>query len=799
MGRASYCFGIDLGTSNSSICYVNPSERHPLPYVHVEPVPIAKGESDDCSPRLPSLLFSTGRTIKAGFQAVARWRKGRLWESMFPSAKSDLGAHRFYGDAANGRLDTPIKVQAEILRRLVSAAKELTGEDARKSKVVITVPASFEMGQRKDTLKAAEMAGLKLGDGDLMDEPNAAFLDLVNSQAIDRLDLFAFKNVLVFDFGGGTCDISVLRVRKDEENPPLGLFIENLAISSYARLGGDNIDLLLVSEKLLPDVCQSSGIEFEDLTERDKRELRWNLKEAACRLKERLCVRASADRGRAQYVDVRQVVTVDPFRLSDCGLTTKRTKVEITFSEFEVLLEPFFGSLMDDYVTMADGYYAGSIFAPILEALERARLSPDAVDVVLLNGGSCRNPLVARAFKGLDIFGRAVILDKGNLDLAVARGAAVRCYYKHHQEYDPIIPIVNAEIGLITHGDHHEKLVDTGTPLPYPIGGEFRQFKERFWIPKDGIAKVHFPVYSGSEGNRSLVQTLALDLPPGVRRGDSVVIELKIDSNKLMWFRAFLANHPGAPLEVKLENPLATRAPSPRQRAALEERRRLEEKRQQNKLYYPSARELTSLANLERLADEPARGLEILQRLQSKMKKENQTLPADAHNILALCYDELNNDARAFHHYREATEAEPTSGVYAANYGFKLVQMGKAEEAIPHLKRAISLHSRVGYPFVILGDALRQLGREEEAVREFQQGKRVLEEQIRGSPTDAYLLGWAENVCHRLGEYGEASKYRRRSSEAARTEYLGAPLDELVAGMDSGIIPPAELQDAPGS
>jgi tetratricopeptide (TPR) repeat protein len=392
-----------------------------------------------------------------------------------------------------------------------------------------------------------------------------------------------------------------------------------------------------------------------------------------------------------------------------------------------------------------------------------------------------------------------MILDKGNLDLAVARGAAVRCYYKHHQEYDPITPIVNAEIGLITHGDHHEKLVDTGTPLPYPIGGEFRQFKERFWIPKDGIAKVHFPVYSGSEGSRSLVQTLALVLPPGARRGDSVVIELKIDSNKLMWFRAFLASHPGVPLEVKLENPLAIRAPSPSQRAALEERRRLEEKRQQNKLYYPSAQELTSLANLERLAGEPERGLEILQRLQSKMKGGSQPLPAGAHNILALCYDELDHGERALHHFKEATEADPTSAVYAANYGFTLVQMGKAEEAIPHLRRAISLRSSAGYPFVILGDALRQLGREEEAVREFQQGKKVLDEQIRGSPADAHLLGWAENVCQRLGEYGEASKYRRRKLEATRAEYLGAPLDELVAGMDSGIIPPAELRDAPGS
>jgi molecular chaperone DnaK (HSP70) len=203
MNQNAYCFGIDLGTSNSSICFINPSARHPLPYVHVEPVMIPKEESDDYSPRLPSILYTTGTMVKSGFQALSTWKKGRLWETMFASAKSDLGAHRFYEDSLNDDLDTPVKVQAEILRRLVLVARERTGEDPRKSRVVITVPASFEMGQRKDTLNAAELAGLNVGDGDLMDEPNAAFLDLVNSQAIDRLDLSEAKNLLVFDFGGG--------------------------------------------------------------------------------------------------------------------------------------------------------------------------------------------------------------------------------------------------------------------------------------------------------------------------------------------------------------------------------------------------------------------------------------------------------------------------------------------------------------------------------------------------------------------------------------------------------------------
>lgn len=795
MKGADYCFGIDLGTSNSSICYVNPKARHPLPYVHVEAVRVPRDEADHYSHRLPSVLYTTGKSVTAGFEAQSKWKKGRLWETIFPSAKSELGAHRYYEEAVNEKLDTPVKVQAEILRRLIAAAKERTGEDPRKSKVVITVPASFEMGQRKDTLAAAKLAGLNLGDGDLLDEPNAAFLDLVNSQAIDRLELSSPKNILVFDFGGGTCDISILRVQRDDKNAPLALLIENLAISNYARLGGDNLDLLLVHKVLLPAVCRESGVQFEGLSERDKRDLRWNLKETACRLKERLCEKAKAERQESKSANPKQIWTVEAFALSDAGVTTKKTKGELTYFELENLLDPFFGRLTDSRIALADGYYMGSIFAPVLEALDKARLNPDQIDAVLLNGGSCRNPLVVRAFKELDIFRNAEILDQGDLDLAVARGATVRCFYKHCKDYDPITPIVSAELGLITHGDNCEMLVAAGTRLPFPAQGEFKRFTERFWVPKEKMDRIHLPIYSGKEGNRHLVQTMSLELPKDAVRGDGVVIELKIDLNKIMRFRAFLAEHPTKILDVTLENPLATRSLTPEQKAALEERKQVSEKRFANTLFQPSASELVRLANLERLAEEPERALDILQRLQARLKKRKEPLPASAHNILGLCYGQLERRQLSFEHYRQAAEMEPTVCTYATNCGYALAYLGKAEEAISFLKRAITADPEDGYAYVILGDAQRRLGREEEAVKEFREGKRRLETQLRASPHNTHLLGWAEGVCQRLSEYDAMTTFSRRKRESVREAYLGAATDELVAGMDSGIVRSGELHE----
>lgn len=796
MNKNLYCFGIDLGTSNSSICYVNPSGRHPLPYVVVDSVKVPRDKDEyESSPRVPSIVYWKAKRILIGFEALAFWKRGGLWSTIFASAKSDLGMYRIYEDAEDSRCDNPVKVQATILRHLVDEAKKRTGEDPRQCNVVVTVPASFEMNQRKQTLEAAEMAGLHLTDGDLIDEPNAAFLDFVNSQMIDRLVSQEPKNILVFDFGGGTTDVTILKVRKDPERQPLGFLIENVAISNYERLGGDNIDLHLVEEILLPEVCSNTGVQFVDLTERDKRELRWIAKEPARQLKERLCNKARLAHNDADCYRIKQTWTVDGFHLSDWNITTKRTQGELTFAEFESTVDAFFAQQKDGRIEMADGYFVGSVFAPVMDALEKAQLQAQDIGVVLLNGGSSRNPLVKRAFKAHDDFADAEIIESSDLDLAVARGATMHCYYKHHHEFEPITPIVSAELGLITHGDHFESLVPAGTRLPFPAEAKFKRYTDRFWLPKDGMNRVHFPVYAGGKNNQRLAQTLTMSLPPETQRGEPVIVELHIDSNKVMSFRAFLATYPNSPLELQLENPLAMRAPTPWQRRALEERKRMYEKRCSNILYHSTSDELVNLANLERMAGEPLRGLEILQRLEAGLRKLNRALPARAHNIMALCYEGVGRRDKALENYRQATEIEPFQEVFASNYGCSLAQQGQAEAAIPHFRRAISTNKNYGVAYVMLGDALRQLGHEEQALSEYRQGKKVLEEELRARPKDEYALNWIEGVCRNLGEYDEANKYRWRHWQAIRAEHLGASPEEIVAGLDSGIVRSGELKD----
>ncbi len=379
------------------------------------------------------------------------------------------------------------------------------------------------------------------------------------------------------------------------------------------------------------------------------------------------------------------------------------------------------------------------------------------------------------------MFPKAEILDQGDLDLAVARGAAVRCFYQHYQEYDPITPIVSTELGLITHGDKYETLVEAGTRLPFPAKGKFKRFEDRFSVPNEGLSKIHLPIYTGREGNRHLVQTMSLAMPGEAARGDQVLVELKIDLNKIMRFRAFLPEHPALKLDVTLENPLATRSLTPEQKAALEKRRSLAEKRMADPLFQPSVDEWVELANLERLADEPERALEILQRLQVRLKQRNETLPAEGHNILGLCYGRLGRRDLSHEHYRRAAEMEPAKGNYAANCGFALIHMGRPGEAIIFLRQAVAADPADGHAYVILGDALRHAGHEAEAMEIYQEAKQRLDAQLQVFPNSTYLLSWAGGVCQRLGEDEQMKMYGQRQQESARTARLGASPDELVA------------------
>src|SRR5207253_8502578 len=148
-------------------------------------------------------------------------------ESLFYECKNDIGTKRTYSRAPEG-FRSATEIGGKVLEFLYRAAQEYDPTPVQR--VVVTVPASFQGTQRVDTMKAAELANLQLTSGALLDEPVAAFLDYVQTRGKTLLQQLVHpKNLLVFDFGGGTCDVAVFQVLPDRSHGQLQ--IAPLAVS----------------------------------------------------------------------------------------------------------------------------------------------------------------------------------------------------------------------------------------------------------------------------------------------------------------------------------------------------------------------------------------------------------------------------------------------------------------------------------------------------------------------------------------------------------------------------------------
>ena len=249
-----------------------------------------------------------------------------------------------------------------MIERLLQAA--LAEEPGTPDRVVVTVPASFQAAQRRDTLEAARLAGLELSGGDLLDEPVAAFLDYITAQDRGRGQAPPLHptpsasgrghaqplhaqgeaggigrggTLVVLDFGGGTCDVAVMRVAREAGGP---LRVSPLAVSRYHRLGGGDVDAAVVHEVLIPQLARENALGPFDLTFEDKKKvLEPSLLGLAEALKISLCTEVArleqfgkyegADKG---AIAAQQPVTVE-LRLGD--RTLKLTRPRLTAAAFE--------------------------------------------------------------------------------------------------------------------------------------------------------------------------------------------------------------------------------------------------------------------------------------------------------------------------------------------------------------------------------------------------------------------------------------------------------------------------------
>ncbi len=477
----SKIIGIDLGTTNSCVSVMEGNE----------PVVIPNAEGKRTTPSV--IAFVEGGEIKVGDPAkrqavtnptktvysIKRFMGNKYSESTkeaervpYKVVKGDNNTPRVDID---GRLYTPQELSAMILQKMKKTAEDYLGTSV--SQAVITVPAYFNDAQRQATKEAGEIAGLKVER--IINEPTAAAL----AYGMDKKN--EDQKIVVFDFGGGTHDVSILELGD-------GVF-EVLSTDGDTHLGGDDVD-----EKIISWLAN----EFKSEENMDLREDPMALQ----RLKE------AAEKAKIELSSSMQTEINLPY-ITATASGPKHLVRTLTRAKFE--------QLIDDLVKRT--------IEPCQTALKNADLSTSDIDEIILVGGSTRIPAVQEAVE--KFFGKKP--SKGvNPDEVVAVGAAIQGGVLTGDVKDVLLlDVTPLSLGIETMGNVFTKLIEANTTIP-------TKKSQVFSTAADNQPSVEIHVLQGERAMAADNKTIGrfhLDgIPPAPRGVPQIEVTFDIDANGII-------------------------------------------------------------------------------------------------------------------------------------------------------------------------------------------------------------------------------------------------------------------------
>ncbi|HEX8456325.1 MAG TPA: molecular chaperone DnaK [Pyrinomonadaceae bacterium] len=476
----SKIIGIDLGTTNSVVAVMEGGE----------PTVITNSEGGRTTPSVVAFTKDGNRLVGqvAKRQAVTNPENtiysikrfmGRGFDEVTEEKKQvpyqvQAAGNRDVRIVAGGKEYTPPEISAMILQKMKQSAEDYLGQ--KVDKAVITVPAYFNDAQRQATKDAGKIAGLEVMR--IVNEPTAAALAYGLDKKKDEV-------IAVFDFGGGTFDISILEVGEG--------VVEVKSTNGDTHLGGDDVDERLM-KWIVEEFKKDQGIDLSG----DKMALQ--------RLKE------SAEKAKIELSSAMETEINLPFITADAS-GPKHLVMKLTRAKFEQLIDPILQRLR----------------GPVEQALKDAGVEAGKIDEVVLVGGSTRIPKVQEIVK--DIFGKEPNKSV-NPDEVVAVGAAVQAGVLSGEKTDILLlDVTPLSLGIETLGGVFTKLIERNTTIP-------TRKSEVFSTASDNQTSVEVHVLQGerpmASDNRTLGKFHLVGIPPAPRGMPQVEVTFDIDANGIV-------------------------------------------------------------------------------------------------------------------------------------------------------------------------------------------------------------------------------------------------------------------------
>jgi len=477
MGRT---VGIDLGTTNSLVAYIDPQKKKPVcisgPYGSTLCPSVVSLDVDGTiivgEPARRRLLTQPERTIYSVKRLMGRGVKDIQDELKLFPFRLDPSSSNVIRVRLGDKVFTPPEISAFILRELKNWAEAHFGE--RVDRAVITVPAYFNDAQRQATKDAGKIAGLEVLR--LVNEPTAAALAYgLHEQQRGK--------VAVYDLGGGTFDISVLKLISTAE----GDIYQVLSTNGDTHLGGDDIDNRLVSHLL------------QDMTDLDKGDI--------------------SDRPKL-IQELRKAFIAMKHELS----TSDEAVLRFALPNGKVYASAFTRAGLEEWIRPIVDRTMG----PVKLALADARLKPEEIDEVVLVGGTTRTPLIRKTVQ--DFFGRVPHIDL-NPDEVVALGAAVQANILDRGVSNTLLlDVTPLSLGIETYGGAVAKIIPRNSTIPASA-------QELYTTGVDNQTGIDIHVLQGERELAKDCRSLArftLKTPPAPAGLPRVEVRFLIDANGIL-------------------------------------------------------------------------------------------------------------------------------------------------------------------------------------------------------------------------------------------------------------------------